>query len=395
MSTLDRRTDASLASPLATPASPDPRTAPRKGRARLLRGAALVLAAIGITLAANWYFQVWRYLESTDNATIQGDIAILAARIEGHVAEILVADNQHVVAGQSLIRLDDRDWRARLAEAEAAASAAAAAVETADRQVVQQDAAIAQAVAALDQAKAEAVRARADAGRASSLVGGGWTSRQALDRAEADTRKADAGVAAAQAAIESARAQKSVLEATAAERRAALSRAQATVEVARIDLDNTVIRAPFAGQVGNRAAQLGQFVRPGTNVIALAPEAAALFIVANFKETQLARMHPGQPVAIGVDAMGRTITGHVDSLAPATGALFSLLPPENATGNFTKIVQRVPVRITIDGDQRAALLRPGLSVVPTVDTRDNPGAPKGVLAAMGTTLSHLMAAFAR
>ncbi len=388
MSTLDRRTDASL----ATPASPDVPPPSRKGWARLLRAAVLLLVAAGIALAVNWYLQVWRYLESTDNATIQGDIAILAARLEGHVAEILVADNQHVGAGQPLIRLDDRDWRARLAEAEAAASAAAAAVETADRQVTQQDAAIAQAGAALDQARAEAVRARADAGRANSLVGGGWTSRQALDRAEADTRKADAGVAAAESAIESARAQKSVLEATAGERRAALTRAQALVEIARIDLDNTLIRAPFAGQVGNRAAQLGQFVRAGTNLIALAPEAGRLYVVANFKETQLARMRPGQPVSIRVDAMGTSLAGHVDSLAPATGALFSLLPPENATGNFTKIVQRVPVRITLDHPDGAALLRPGLSVVPTVDTRDDPTQPQSVLASATATLSRLSAA---
>ncbi|MCC7283682.1 MAG: HlyD family secretion protein, partial [Acetobacteraceae bacterium] len=330
MSTLDRRTDTSLSAPaLPNAGSPAPETAPRKSWLRLLRLPALMLAAIGIALVVNWYFQVWRFLESTDNATIQGDIAILAARVEGHVAAILVADNQHVTAGEPLIQLEDRDWRARLAAAEAAVSAAAAAVETADRQVTQQDAAITQADAALQQARAEAVRARADAGRASSLVGGGWTSRQALDRAEADTRKADAGVTAAEAAIAAARAQKTVLEAIAAERRAAVAQARSAAELARIDLDNTVIRAPFAGQVGNRAAQLGQYVRAGTNLIALAPETGALFVVANFKETQLARMHRGQPVAISVDALGTTIPGHVDSMAPATGALFSLLPPEN------------------------------------------------------------------
>jgi membrane fusion protein (multidrug efflux system) len=389
MSTLDRRAEASTSAP-TTPVSPPP-IAPSRRLLRPLRMLGLVAALLALLLGGNWYWQVGRFLESTDNATIHGDIAILAARLEGHVAQILVTDNQQVQAGQPLIRLDDRDWRARLAEAEAAASAAAAAIETADRQVAQQDAAIAQTVAALDQARAEAVRARADAGRATSLMGGGWTSRQALDRAEAETRKADAGVIAAEAAINAARAQKSVLEATAAERRAALARAEAMVEVARIDLDNTLIRAPFAGQVGNRAAQLGQFVRPGTQLIALAPEARALYVVANFKETQLARMLPGQPVAIGIDALGETVPGRVESLAPATGALFSLLPPENATGNFSKIVQRVPVRITIDAADHAALLRPGLSVVPSVDTRDQPGAPRGVLAAAAATLS----AFAR
>jgi membrane fusion protein (multidrug efflux system) len=389
MSTLDRRVDPNLSAP-TTPVSPPPEAPSR----RLLRPARLlgiVAVLLALVLGANWYLQVGRFLESTDNATIHGDIAILAARVEGHVAQILVTDNQQVPAGQPLIRLDDRDWRARLAEAEAAASAAAAAIETADRQVAQQDAAIAQSLAALEQARAEAVRARADAGRANSLVGGGWTSRQALDRAEAETRKADAGVIAAEAAINAARAQKSVLQASAAERRAALARAQAMVEVARVALDNTVIRAPFAGQVGNRAAQLGQFVRPGTQLIAVAPEAGRLYVVANFKETQLSRMRPGQPVAIGIDALGETLPGRVESFAPATGALFSVLPPENATGNFTKIVQRVPVRIAIDATPHAGLLRPGLSVVPSVDTRDQPGGPRGVLAAAAATLS----AFAR
>lgn len=357
--------------PLAdTPATHVPATTPRPWR-RALRLGALALLLIAALIGGTWHMQIGRYLQATDNATVQGDIAVLSPRVEGHVAAILVADNARVSADQPLIRLDDRDWRARLAEAQAQVSSAAAAVTTADRQIDQQDAVIAQMQAAIAYARAEAVRARADQGRAGSLVAGGWTSRQAVDKAEADLRKADAGVVQAEASLAAARAQKTVLAAGAQQARAVLARMQAAAEVAQIDLDNTVIRAPFDGVVGNRAAQLGQYVRPGQNLIAVAPARAGLYVVANFKETQLARMRTGQPVEIAVDALGGAVLhGRLDSIAPATGATFSVLPPDNATGNFTKIVQRVPVRIRLEPNQEGAqLLRPGLSVRVTVDTR--------------------------
>jgi len=364
----------------------------RRSRFRRLRLPLLLLLLLGGGLVANWWWQVGRFLESTDNAYVQGDIAVLGPRIEGHVAAIRVADNQRVQAGEPLIELDERLWRARLAEAEASLAEAEAAIATNRRQVEQQQAQISAAAAQLDQARAEQVRAAADARRAGDLVGSGWTSRQAAERAIADQRKADGAVAAAQAQLAVAQQQLDVLQATLRQQEARRDSAAAALARARIDLENTVIRAPFDGLVGNRAAQLGQFVRPGQQLIAVAPLPERQWVVANFKETQLARFRPGQPVRLILDALpGVELTARIDSLAPATGALFSLLPPENATGNFTKIVQRVPVRLTLDPEEAARinLLRPGLSVVAEVDTRDDPTAPRGLFAAAAASLRGL------
>ncbi len=360
--------------------SPGTQAPPRRRAWRLLRWPLLLLAVGTALLVGNWWLLVGRWLESTDNAYVQGDIAVLGARIEGHVAAIRVADNQRVVAGQPLIELDPGLWRARLVEAEASLAEAAAAIGTNHQQVLQQRAQIEAAEAQLDQARAEQVRAAADARRAGELVGSGWTSRQAADRATAEIRKADAGVGAAAAQLSAARQQLDVLQAGLAQQEARRDQAAAVVGRARIDLDNTILRAPFEGIVGNRAAQLGQFVRTGQALIAVAPPPERLWISANFKETQLPRFRPGQPVRITLDAMpGLVLAGRVDSLAPATGALFSLLPPENATGNFTKVVQRVPVRIALDAATVPPLLRPGLSIAAEVDTRDDPDAPRGLL----------------
>ncbi len=365
---------------------------PRRSRFRRLRLPLLLLLLLGGGLAANWWWQVGRFLESTDNAYVQGDIAVLGPRIEGHIAAIRVADNQRVQAGEALIELDQRLWQARLAEAEASLAEAEAAIATHRRQVEQQQAQIGAAEAQLDQARAEQVRAAADARRAGDLVGSGWTSRQAAERAIADLRKADGAVAAAQAQLTVAQQQLDVLQAALRQQEARRDSAAAALARARIDLENTVIRAPFEGLVGNRAAQLGQFVRPGQQLIAVAPLPERQWVVANFKETQLARFRPGQPVRLTLDALpGVELTARIDSLAPATGALFSLLPPENATGNFTKIVQRVPVRLTLEPEEaaRLALLRPGLSVVAEVDTRDDPMAPRGMFGAAAASLRGL------
>ncbi len=373
-----------------TPASPAAKPPGRLRRARpwlLLAG--LLVAAVG----ANWWFSVGRYLESTDNAYVQGDIAVLSPRIDGYVQRIAVADNQRVAAGDVLIELDPAVWQAALAQAQASEAEATAAIATAREQLQQQDAQINAAQAQLAQAEAERVRAAADAGRATTLVGPGWTSRQAADRAVADQRKADAAKAAAQAQLSVARQQREVLQAGVAQAEARRDTAAAAVARARIDLSNTIIRAPFDGVVGNRSAQLGQYVRPGQQVIAVAPPPQRQWVVANFKETQLRRFRPGQPVRLTVDALpGQEIAAHIDSLAPATGALFSLLPPENATGNFTKIVQRVPVRLALAPQEAEKLagLRPGLSVVAEVDTRADPAAPRGFLGAAAARITQLL-----
>ena len=364
--------------------------APRR-RWRGLRTALLVLlAAAVVVLGGNWWFVEGRWLESTDDAYVQGDIAVLSSRIDGEVATVHVADNQAVHAGDRLISLDPADWAARLEQARGSAAEAVAAVDTARRQVEQSRAAIAQADAMIDQAGAELTRATDEAGRSGALVGAGWTSRQSNDQAVADRLKAQAQLDVARAQRATAAQALAVAEAQVVQAAARAVTAGAAARLAENNLSYTVIRAPFDGVVGNRAAQPGQHVQPGQLLIALAPPAPRLFVVANFKETQLRRMRPGQPVRLTPDIdTGAGIEGRVDSLAPATGALFSLLPPENATGNFTKVVQRVPVKIVFDPAAAAAAgwLRAGLSVTAEVDTREKPGGHKeGLLGAAAATL---------
>jgi membrane fusion protein (multidrug efflux system) len=369
-----------------------PPAPPRRSPLRRLRPLLILLVLGGATLSGGWWWSVARFLESTDNATLAGDIAVLSSRIEGDVAEILVADNARVAAGQPLIRLEARDWQARLNQAEAAVAEAEAAIVTLAEQVVQQRAQVTAAEAQIAANEAERVRAATDAQRAQELVRGNYASRQSVDQAVADLRKAEAAVAAARAQLAVQRQALPVLEANRRQAEARRDSALAALELARNSLDNTVIRAPFEGIAGNRAAQIGQHVRAGQMLIAVAPPPERQWVVANFKETQLARMRPGQPVHLTVDALpGLELHGRVESLAPATGSQFSLLPPENATGNLTKIVQRVPVRIAVEAADaaRLALLRPGLSVEAEVDTRDDPSAPRGVLAAAAATLRNL------
>ncbi|HEY8614554.1 MAG TPA: HlyD family secretion protein [Roseomonas sp.] len=374
-----------------TPAIPDIETrasAPAKPRRSRIRRALPLIALLvlaSVTAGGAWYWQVGRFIESTDNAYVAGDIAVLSSRIEGDVARILVADNQAVEAGQPLIELNRRDWQARRDQAAAALAEAEANIGTFAAQAEQARAQVASAEAQMAEAEAERVRAVADAGRAGTLASGGYGTREAVDRTIAARRKAEASVAAAQAGVESALGAIPVLE---AQSRSALARrdsARAALALAESNLDYTVIRAPFAGIAGNRAAQLGQHVRAGQNLIAISPMADRLYVTANFKETQLRRLREGQPAELSVDA-GGMLHGTVQSLAPATGAQFSLLPPENATGNFTKIVQRVPVRIALDPGQPVGNLRPGLSVEAEVDTRDDPHAPRTLFAAAAAML---------
>ncbi|WP_421991060.1 HlyD family secretion protein [Roseococcus sp.] len=372
-------------SPAVTQQSP-PETAARKPSLfRRLRPLILLVVVLGAALGGNWWLKVGRHMTSTDNAYVQGDIVLLGARIEGDVAAILVADNQQVEADQPLIQLEDRDWRARRDSAAATLRQAEAGITTIHAQIEQQRAQITSTEAQIAQAEAERVRATADAGRYGSLAQSGFGSRENAERTTADRRKAEASVAAAQAATAAARAALPVLEGQLATAQGRRQEAAAQLVLAESNLAYTVIRAPFAGLVGNRSAQLGAHVRPGQNLIAVAPPPERQWVVANFKETQLRGMHPGQPVTLSVDA-GPELHGRVESLAPATGSLFSLLPPENATGNFTKIVQRVPVRIALDAGQDAAVLRPGLSVEARVDLRADPSAPSGVFAAAAATL---------
>ncbi|HXT81332.1 MAG TPA: HlyD family secretion protein [Acetobacteraceae bacterium] len=363
--------------PLAIDDERESRRTPASGsRRRMLRRVlrpalgVVVLAAVAVT--GSWWFTEGRWIESTDNAYIQGDIAVLSPRIDGEVARILVGDNQHVRAGDPLIELDPTDWQARVAQARANEAEAEAAVTTARRQIIQQQSTIAAAQASIVQAQAEQARAAADASRSATLTAQGWASRQANDLAIATTRKSAAAVTSADAQKAAAEEQLAVLGAQEKQAEARQQNAAAAVRLAENNLGYTVIRAPFDGIAGNRAAEPGQHVAPGTQLIAVAPTADHLYIIANFKETQLRDMRRGMKVRLIPDINpDAAVDGRVDSLAPATGALFSLLPPENATGNFTKVVQRVPVKIRIDPAEaaKAEWLRAGLSVTAEVDTR--------------------------
>ena len=382
----DKPVPVTPAAPQQLSAAPPPSGRPGK---RVIRVAALIVVLAVALLSGRWWLREGRWIESTDNAYVQGDIAVLGPRIEGDVIAIHVADNQIVKAGDPLITLDPADWQLRLDQARDAVAESVAATETARRQVEQANAAIAQADAMIAQADAERTRAEADAGRTGVLVTAGWASRQTNEQKIADQRKSEAAVAAARAQRESAIQALSVARAQLAQSQARKATLDAAVRLAERNLSYTVIRAPFDGVVANRAAQLGQHVNPALQLISLTPQRGQLYVIANFKETQLRLMQPGQKVLLTPDIdSSAAIEARVDSLAPATGALFSLLPPENATGNFTKVVQRIPVKITITPavSAAAAWLRAGLSVTAEVDTRGPDAVRHGLLGSIAALL---------
>ncbi|EME71193.1 multidrug resistance efflux pump [Paramagnetospirillum caucaseum] len=333
---------------------------------------AVILAA---TAAGGWsalrWSQDWRWMESTDDAYVDGDITAISPKVAGHVVELAARDNRPVAKGEVLLRIDDRDYRARADEAAGQVKARLAQLVQIDDRTAVQEAVIAQSGASISAARAEMVRAKADYERSRRLVREDYVSRQRFDISQADAARAEAGLSGSGAGLQASRRQLSVL---ASERNVALAQleqARATLIVAETELEATILRAPVDGVIGNRAVRDGQYVRPGQTLLAVVP-LGDVWIDANFKETQIGRMKAGNRVEIRVDAFpGTVIGGRVDSFAPASGAKFSLLPPENATGNFTKVVQRIPVRIRVDeGHPLAGQLRPGLSVVVKVDTRD-------------------------
>ncbi len=341
------------------------------GLRRKLVVALVTTAALAGGGTAGWFWWTdWRFLESTDDAYIQADISVIGAKVVGYVRDLRVTDNQAVQAGDVLAVLDDQDYRAHVDQATATVEAQQAALVSNSARLALQGTMIAQAEATVAAAEAEQRRADLEQERVRALTTGAWATRERLETTQADQAKAVAALARARAALAAERDQVAVLQAARHEIDAQGHQARAQLALAQIDLDNTVIRAPVAGVVGNRSVQLGLLARPGVQLMALVP-LDALHVEANFKETQLRRMRPGQPVRISVDAFpDQPLTLQVASVAPASGSRFSLLPPENATGNFTKIVQRIPVRIDLPaGTPLAGLLRPGLSVVVTVDTR--------------------------
>lgn len=336
----------------------------------------IVAGVVGVILLIGgivWWQGQQRW-EGTDNAFVEADTVLVSSQVDGRIVEVLVADNQRVQAGEVLVRLDDADARAQLTQAQAQLSAALAAVDNVDARSAQEGAQVQVRAAGVAQAQAQADLARAEADRYGRLAAQGWVSDQRVQTERANAAQAHAGVAQAQAGLEAERRAAATLTSSRSQALAQVELAQAAVEQAQINLDRTVIRAPSAGVVGARQVRVGQYVRPGGQLMSLVP-LGQTYIVANFKETQVERLRLGQTVEITADAFpGQHLVGRIDSFSPATGSEFALIPIENASGNFTKITQRVPVRIVVESGPDATALRPGLSVEVRVDLHSDGGA---------------------
>jgi membrane fusion protein (multidrug efflux system) len=362
---------AAVATPAPTPAPASPAAPSRRPNRRRLVVAAAVLAA---AVLGGWYGDHWwtvgRFIVSTDDAYVSAKTATLAAKVPGYIASLDVEDNAAVKAGDVIATIDDGDYKLAVDAARDKAATQQATIGRLGRQIAAQEAAVDQAKAQLVSAKAGAVRAELELARQDALAAKEFASRQTQEQARASRDQANAAVQSAQAAIDAAVANVEVSKGQQEEARRTLQELQTALAKAERDLSFTQIRAPFDGVVGNRAIEVGDYVQTGTRLISLVP-LDAVYIDANFKETQLAGLKPGQRVSIAVDALaGAAVDGTVESVAPASGSVFSLLPPDNATGNFTKIVQRLPVRIRVSPEvAREGVLRPGMSVVASVDTR--------------------------
>jgi membrane fusion protein, multidrug efflux system len=332
--------------------------------------AAVILAALVIVGYGYHWMTVGRFIESTDDAYIGGDITVIAPKVAGFIDQVAVTDNQSVQPGDLLLKLDDRDYRATLERAQATVDAQQATLANLDATRRLQGAVIEQARAGVKAAAAELQRSHADAERYRDLSAHSAASIEVYQKAAADYQQAAAQAQKSHAEVQAAERELEVIDTRKRQTQAALAEANANVEIARLNLSYTELRSPIAGVVGNRSARTGAYAAIGTQLISVVP-ASGLWVDANFKEGQLEHMHPGQRVTVTADVLpGHEFVGHVASLAPATGAEFSVLPAENATGNFTKIVQRVPVRVLLDGDPSTlGHLRPGLSVDAAVDER--------------------------
>jgi membrane fusion protein, multidrug efflux system len=345
----------------------------RTGR-RHLRSILVGAGAIALLTAAGLYGQYWwttgRFLVSTDDAYLQADNVIISPKVTGYIASVLVADNQPVHAGQVLARIDDRDYHAALAAAQADVDAQAARSDDLTQQIAEQQLLVTEARATVEADRAALTFANQDYARYATLARSGAETAQAAQQAASNLQQKQAALDHDTAAVAATAKQIDVLHTQLAEARAILAQKQAGLRQAELNLEYTTITSPVDGTVTARSLRVGQYVQAGTQLMAVVP-LQAVYVTANYKETQLTDVHPGQPVTLEVDTFpGVAVRGVVNSVAPASGQEFALLPPDNATGNFTKIVQRVPVKITIDPhDPLLGQLRPGMSVEPTIDTR--------------------------
>jgi membrane fusion protein, multidrug efflux system len=364
----DNRSEA--ATPVALPAAP----VVRKGAIRrlLLAGTAVALLA-GVAWYGWDYWTIGRYLVSTDDAYVKADNTTIAPKVSGYLSQVMVGDNEHVTARQILARIDDRDFKVALDQAKADVAAAEASVASKRAQLDVQQAVIAAAKATIEVDTATQTFASQENKRYTDLAATGYGSVQNAQSAQSRNASAQAAILRDTANLASAQKQVELLQAEIAQAIAAAGRAAALQRQAELNLGYTTITSPIDGIVGNRTLRTGQFVQAGTQLMSLVPATGA-YVVANFKETQLTAVRKGQPVNIAVDMFpGQLVHGHVDSLAPASGQEFALLPPDNATGNFTKVVQRIPVKIALDNT--SIELRPGMSVIPTIETLARPVNP--------------------
>lgn len=366
----------------APPASPAPPPKPTQRPAtplwsRLAIPLFAVIVALAFVALATLRFDEWvgnAVIQTTNDAYVRAELTRLSSRVSGEVLSVGVTDFQRVKAGDLLIQIDPADYEAQVAQAEAAVAAAQAALDNLANQIELQYATIAQAQAARLSAEAMEVEARQEQERQQSLSQTESGTRQRLEQAVAAYAKAQADVRASRAVIAAQQHQLEVLQGTRKQRAADVEAAKATLAGTKLKLGYTKITAPFDGVVGERQVQPGDYVNIGTNLINVVP-LPKVYVIANYKETQLTHVAPGQPVEITVDSFPREkLRGRVERIAPATGAQVALLPPDNATGNFTKVVQRIPVRIQFDENQPLlARLVPGMSVVTSIDTKATNG----------------------
>jgi membrane fusion protein (multidrug efflux system) len=365
--------------PAAAAAAPQLLAAKKLNVRKLL----LTGATIAVLAGAAWYgwdyWTVGQYLVSTDDAYVKADSTTIAPKVTGYLNQVLVKDNQRVATGQVLARIDDRDFKVALDQAKADVAAATATISSKQAQLEVQQAVINAAKATLDVDQAAVTFAAQENKRYTDLAASGSGSVQNAQQAQARIASAQATLARDDANLVSAQKQVDLLRAEILQANAALARAEAVQQQAELNLGYTTITAPIDGIVGNRTLRVGQYVQAGTQLMSAVPAAGA-YVVANYKETQLTGVHEGQAVDIAVDMFpGQVVHGHVDSIAPASGQEFALLPPDNATGNFTKVVQRIPVRIALEPSEKLEL-RPGMSVIPTIATR-SPNANREAAAA--------------
>jgi membrane fusion protein, multidrug efflux system len=357
--------------PAAAPTAAPAAAAPKSGKRKLVLMGVGTLLALAAASYGTYYVLVGRFYVSTDDAYVRANNTTLGARVSGHIAAILPGDNALVRTGDVMFRIDDGDYRIAVDAARTKIATQQATIDRIGRQVTAQESAVEQAQANLASAEAGLKRANLDYDRQQTLSTKGFATHATFEQSEAGRDQGAAGVKAAQASYDAARDNVEVTKAQQAEARAQLAELQTSLAKAERDLDFTSVRAPVDGIFSNRLVSTGDYVVVGQRLGNVVP-LDEVFIDANFKETQLKRIRAGQPVTISVDAYGhRKFEGIIDSISPAAGSVFTLLPPDNATGNFTKIVQRLPVRVRVPRDvARQNLLRAGMSVYATVDTRN-------------------------